>query len=258
MLATHNRRGTKRSQTCTGKARHHDEVARLGHVTAIVASITIVGIGIVLTAAIVIFVVAGTIFVDTGIFLVASSDIGAVVIVLGTVGLVVLLLGVVLLLLRTRTLIRFGLFGFVLGFIVLRVVLRGIGFRHGVLTVIVLVRRRVAAWTSHQRPQRGAKHFGNRGLLVRRGDGRIRPLIRIILRTIGTRSGNRTRPCVSAGVATGRGIARTVGRFRRAIVGRAGVAATGTSSRPVRLAPIAPIVISIGLLRGLRLLRSLA
>ena len=34
MLATHNRRGTKRSQTCTGKARHNDKVARLGHVTA--------------------------------------------------------------------------------------------------------------------------------------------------------------------------------------------------------------------------------
>lgn len=34
MLATHNRRGTQRGQACTGKARHNDEVARLGHVTA--------------------------------------------------------------------------------------------------------------------------------------------------------------------------------------------------------------------------------
>ena len=177
MLATHNRRGTQRGQARTGQARHHDKVARLGHDATIIASITIAGTRIVLAAAIVIFVIASAIFVVAGIFLVVSSDIGAVVIVLDTVGLVVLLLGVVLLLLRTRTLIRFGLFGFVLGLIVLRVVLRGIGFRHGVLTVIVLVRRRVAAWTSHQRPQRGAKHFGNRGLLVRRGDGRIRPLI---------------------------------------------------------------------------------
>lgn len=87
MLTAHNRRGTKRSQARAGKARHNNEVARLGHDATIVASVTIAGARIVLTAAIVIFVVAGTIFVDTGIFLVASSDIGAVVIVLGTVDL---------------------------------------------------------------------------------------------------------------------------------------------------------------------------
>ena len=29
MLATHNGRGAKRRQACTGKARHHDEVDRL-------------------------------------------------------------------------------------------------------------------------------------------------------------------------------------------------------------------------------------
>lgn len=34
MFTTHNRRGTQRGQACAGKARHHDEVARLGHVTA--------------------------------------------------------------------------------------------------------------------------------------------------------------------------------------------------------------------------------
>ena len=32
MLTAHNRRGAQRGQACAGKARHHDEVTRLGHI----------------------------------------------------------------------------------------------------------------------------------------------------------------------------------------------------------------------------------
>lgn len=32
MFTAHNRRGTQRGQACARKARHHDEVARLGHI----------------------------------------------------------------------------------------------------------------------------------------------------------------------------------------------------------------------------------
>lgn len=153
MLATHNRRGTQRGQACAGKARHHDEVARLGHVTArrlgrgrgghrfraILLLVLVVGVALTTVLALLLSIVGLALF------------------------LVLLLSGLLALFLRASTLIELGL----LGIIVLGLTLCGLGLFRGSLIRIVLVRRQ-AACASHQRgTKRVAKLHNERGLLVR-------------------------------------------------------------------------------------------
>ena len=103
MLTAHDGRSAQRSQARTGKARHHDQVARLGHVAARgLGSCSRRGrgghrFGVILL----LDLVAGTALVVVfGLFLFALG-----------LALVLLLSGLVVLLLRARTLIGFGLLG---------------------------------------------------------------------------------------------------------------------------------------------------
>ena len=111
--------------------------------------------------------------------------------------LVLLLSGLVVLLLRARTLIRFGL----LGSLILGVALCGLGLFRGNLIRVVLVLSRAIIDASHQRrAQRRTKLHGERGLLIRRSNGSVRRLIRVVLGSIGIRGCVRARAVVRASV----------------------------------------------------------
>lgn len=179
ILATHNRGGTQCGQACTGKARHHDEVARPGHDaarglsggsrrgghrTGVILLLALV-VGVALTAVLALLLSV----VGLALFLVLTPS------------------GLLALFLRASTLIGLGL----LGIIVLGVTLCGLGLLRGSLIRIVLVRRQ-AACASHQRgTKRVAKLHNERGFLARRSNGRVRRLIRVVLGSTGIRSGVR-------------------------------------------------------------------
>ena len=111
--------------------------------------------------------------------------------------LVLLLSGLVVLLIRARTLIGFNL----LGSLILGVALCGFGLFRGSLIRVVLVLGRAVIDASHQRrTQRRTKLLGERRLLVRRSNGSVRHLIRVVLGSIGIRGCVRARAVVRAGV----------------------------------------------------------
>ena len=103
MLTTYDRRSAQCGQACTGKARHHNQIARLGHVAARgLGSCSRRGrgghrFGVILLLDL---VASTALVVVFGLFLFALG-----------LALVLLLSGLVVLLLRARTLIGFGLLG---------------------------------------------------------------------------------------------------------------------------------------------------
>lgn len=122
MLTTYDRRSAQCGQARAGKARHHNQIARLGHVAARgLGSCSRRGrgghrFGVIL---LLILVVSTALVVVFGLFLFV---LGLFLFALGF-ALVLLLSGFVVLLLRARTLIGFGL----LGSLVLGVALCGFG-----------------------------------------------------------------------------------------------------------------------------------
>ena len=187
MLTAHDGRSAQRGQARAGKARHHNQIARLGHITARgLGSRRGRGghrFGVILLLDL---VVSTALVVVFGLFLFA----------LGLV-LVLLLSGFVALLIRARTLIGFSL----LGSLVLGVALCGLGLFRGNLIRVVLVLSRAIIDASHQRrAQRRTKLHGERRLLVRRSNGSVRRLIRVVLGIIGIRDCVRAGAVVRAGV----------------------------------------------------------
>lgn len=102
MLTAHDGRSAQRGQARAGKARHHNQIARLGHITARgLGSCSRRGrggrrFGVILL----VDLVVSSAFVVFGLFLFALG-----------LALVLLLSGFVVLLLRARTLIGFSLLG---------------------------------------------------------------------------------------------------------------------------------------------------
>ena len=219
MLTTYDRRSAQRGQARAGKARHNDKVARLGHVTARSLSRCSGGcsghrLGVILLLVLVVGVAL------TAVLAMLLSVLGLVLVLVlllrfRLLVLVLLLSGFVVLLLRARTLIRFVL----LGSLVLGVALCGFGLFRGSLIRVVLVLSRAIIDASHQRrAQRRTKLHGERRLLVRRSNGSVRGLIRVVLGSIGIRSGASVR--VIARTSIGGRIARASGRVRGTSVGR--------------------------------------
>ncbi len=218
MLTTYDRRSAQCGQARAGKARHHNQIARLGHVAArglgrcsrrgghrfgvILLLVLVVGVALAAVLALLLSVLG-------------LARILVLILRFRLLTIVLLLSGLVVLLLRARTLIGFGL----LGSLVLRVALCGLGLFRGNLIRVVLVLGRAVIDASHQRrAQRRTKLHGERRLLVRRSNGGVRRLIRVVLGSIGIRGCVRAGAVVRAGV-NGR-IARAGGRVRGTCVGR--------------------------------------
>ena len=210
MLTTYDRRSAQCGQARAGKARHNDKVARLGHITARSLSRCSGGcsghrLGVILL--LVLFVGVAL----TAVLALPLSVLGLVLVFVlplrfRLLTLVLLLFGLVALLLRARTLIGFDL----LGSLILGVALYGFGLFRGSLIRVVLVLSRAIIDASHQRrAQRRTKLHGERRLLVRRSNGSVRRLIRVVLGSIGIRG------CVRAGAVVRAGVNGRIARAGR-------------------------------------------